>query len=189
MVVQVNMNGLGHDQPHIPVDAPVEGEVRPQGRDGFVVRIGHPDHEQVIFPWFQQWGQVEAKGGIAAEVFAYLLAIYMHRRFLIGPFKMEVHLLVFPSRRHPQHPGVPAGSPIIAFFIIQAILSVPGMGEVDPGPIFRIGEGGRRADFTLVKKPAGVDGLVDALGGNRAMHEQQGAYREEISDSHGELAH
>ena len=109
------------DQPYVPIDAAVEGEVRLLGVHPVVDRVVHRHGQGVVIR--QHVGDILAEGGAAAIVGHDLLAVQRHLGGGVDPPELQVHPLgVGVKVGLGEESAVMAGAPPVAVAAVLAVL-------------------------------------------------------------------
>ena len=118
-----------HHQADVAVDAAVEGEVGLLGVDAVVDAVVHLDGELVVL--FQQVGDMDTEGGVAAVVGADVLAVQQNFGAGIDALELQPDFLrSCVERRSGKGGAVGAGAAPVIVAAVLAVFCVPSVGQL-----------------------------------------------------------
>ena len=152
-VTQIKMRPRDADQPHLPVQSAVKGEIRLLRVHPVVIAIVHGDGQGVFLTHTS--GKVHPEGRVAALVAGQFFTVEVHLRRHGGSGKFQPGFAALLQSGAVQLTDIPAGPPVIVVAAVLAVGGVPGVGQ-------RYGFAGclgglQRAGGGLDKGPAGVE--------------------------------
>ena len=117
---------LGYrNQPDLPVQTAVEGEVRLLRIHAVAVLVADGDLQQVPVP--QLSGQLRPEGGISALVVAKFFTVQKHFTGVCSAVQFQINAVSYRFFRR-KFPRIPAGAPVIIVAAVLSVHIVPGVG-------------------------------------------------------------
>ena len=142
MVEQVDVDGVGCDEPDVSVNPAVEIEVSRKGRNVFVGAVVNFDGDDVLRACGAAQGvcDVEGEGRVTAAVPPDGATVDEHLSRLIRSLEVEEQAFAFESGGQAETLPIPADAAAVARLVVLRVGDVPCVREVDRRPA-RIVEG------------------------------------------------